>query len=146
MQRTMDEARVAGVKWRRWTGESGIYATLSDRPTTMQLDSDWLFFNVEGLSSDPRLETAMSMLVASAMASRATGETGRPSITVLDECWFLLDSPALAPEVVQLFRTARKRNSSLWGIGQTVEDFVETEPQLRPHGPGNLKNARATLI
>jgi type IV secretory pathway VirB4 component len=146
MQRTMDEARLAAIKLRSWTGESGIYANLFDKPTTMQLDSDWLFFNVEGLSSDPRLETAMSMLVASAMASRATGKTGRPSITVLDECWFLLDSPALAPEVVQLFRTARKRNSSVWGISQTVEDFVGTEAQPRLHGPGILKNASTKII
>ena len=146
MQRTVDEARLAAIKLRSWTGESGIYANLFDRPTTMQLDSDWLFFNVEGLSSDPRLETAMSMLVASAMGSRATGKTGRPSITVLDECWFLLDSPALAPEVVQLFRTARKRNSSVWGISQTVEDFVGTESQPRLHGPGILKNASTKII
>jgi type IV secretion system protein TrbE len=146
MQRTMDEARLAAIKLRSWTGESGIYANLFDRPTTMRLDSDWLFFNVEGLASDPRLETAMSMLVAAAMASRATGRTGRPSITVLDECWSLLDSAALAPEVVQLFRTARKRNSSVWGISQTVEDFVGTESQPRLHGPGILKNASTKIV
>ncbi|MGB9071072.1 MAG: hypothetical protein WCC22_00245 [Terriglobales bacterium] len=146
MQRTMDEAHLAAIKLRSWTGESGIYANLFDRSTTMRLDSDWLFFNVEGLSSDPRLETAMSMLIATAMAARATGKTGQPSITVLDECWFLLDSPALAPEVVQLFRTARKRNSSVWGISQTVEDFVGTEFQPRLHGPGILKNASTKII
>jgi type IV secretory pathway VirB4 component len=146
MQRTMDEARLAAIKLRSWTGESGIYANLFDRPTTMRLDSDWLFFNVEGLASDPRLETAMSLLVAAAMASRATGRTGRQSITVLDECWSLLDSAALAPEVVQLFRTARKRNSSVWGISQTVEDFVGTESQPRPHGPGILKNASTKIV
>jgi hypothetical protein len=65
---------------------------------------------------------------------------------VLDECWFLLDSPALAPEVVQLFRTARKRNSSVWGISQTVEDFVGTASQPRTHGPGILKNASTKII
>jgi type IV secretion system protein TrbE len=146
MQRTIDEAHLAAIKLRSWTGESGIYANLFDRPTTMKLDSDWLFFNVEGLSSDPRLETAMSMLIAAAMAARATGKTGQPSITVLDECWFLLDSPALAPEVVQLFRTARKRNSSVWGISQTVEDFVGTASQPRMHGPGILKNASTKII
>jgi len=146
MQRTIDEAHLAAIKLRSWTGESGIYANLFDRPTTMRLDSDWLFFNVEGLSSDPRLETAMSMLIATAMAARATGKTGQPSITVLDECWFLLDSPTLAPEVVQLFRTARKRNSSVWGISQTVEDFVGTESQPRMHGPGILKNASTKII
>src|SRR5215471_17935183 len=145
MQRTIDEAQLAAIKLRSWT-ESGIYARLFDQPTTMRLDSDWLFFNVEGLSSDPRLETAMSMLIANAMASRATGKTGRLSITVLDECWFLLDSPSLAPEVVQLYRTARKRNSSVWGISQTVEDFVGTESQPRAYGPGILKNASTKII
>ena len=88
----------------------------------------------------------MSMLIANAMASRVTGKTGRLSITVLDECWFLLDSPSLAPEVVQLYRTARKRNSSVWGISQTVEDFVGTEFQPRVHGPGILKNAGSKII
>ena len=88
----------------------------------------------------------MSMLIATAMSARATGKTGRPSITVLDECWFLLDSPALAPEVVQLYRTARKRNSSVWGISQTVEDFVGTEFQPRIHGPGILKNASTKIV
>jgi type IV secretory pathway VirB4 component len=145
MQRTIDEAHLAAIKLRSWT-EGGIYAKLFDQPTTMRLDSDWLFFNVEGLSSDPRLETAMSMLIATAMSARATGKTGRPSITVLDECWFLLDSAALAPEVVQLYRTARKRNSSVWGISQTVEDFVGTEFQPRVHGPGILKNASTKII
>jgi hypothetical protein len=52
----------------------------------------------------------------------------------------------LAPEVVQLFRTARKRNSSVWGISQTVEDFVGTDYQPRPHGPGILKNASTKII
>jgi len=52
----------------------------------------------------------------------------------------------LAPEVVQLFRTARKRNSSVWGISQTVEDFVGTESQPRLHGPGILKNASTKII
>jgi type IV secretory pathway VirB4 component len=146
MQRTMDEAHLAAVKLRSWTGESGMYAKLFDRSTTMRLDSDWLFFNVEGLSSDPRLETAMSMLIARAMAERTAGRTAQPGITVLDECWFLLDSPALAPEVVQLFRTARKRNASVWGISQTVEDFVGTEFQPREHGPGILKNATTKII
>ncbi|HLY61331.1 MAG TPA: hypothetical protein VKV95_11325 [Terriglobia bacterium] len=146
MQRTIDEAKLAAIKLRSWTGEKGIYAKLFDAPTTMKIDSNWLFFNVEGLSSDPRLETAMSMLIANAMAVRAAGRTGQPSITVLDECWSLLDSASLAPEVVQLFRTARKRNSSVWGISQTVEDFVGTEFQPREQGPGILKNAATKIV
>src|ERR1700732_2658572 len=87
MQRTIDEAKLAAIKLRSWTGEKGIYAKLFDAQTTTRIDSNWLFFNVEGLSSDAKLETAMSMLIANAMAARAAGRNGLPSITVLDECW-----------------------------------------------------------
>jgi type IV secretory pathway VirB4 component len=145
MQRAIDEAKLAAIKLRTWTGK-GIYSRLFDRHTNIRTDNNWLFFNVEGLGSDPHLETAMSMLIANAMAERASGKSGQPSITVLDECWSLLDSPVLAPEVVQLFRTARKRNSSVWGISQTLEDFVGTSIQPRPHGPGIVKNANTKLI
>ena len=145
-QRVMDEAHLAAIKLRSWTGEKGVYAKLFDRQTTISLDNPWLFFNVEQLSDDPRLETAMSLLIAHATAQRAAGKAGRRSITVLDECWFLLDSPVLAPEVVQLFRTARKRNASVWGISQTAEDFVGTESNPRVHGAGIVKNTTTKII
>jgi hypothetical protein len=145
-ERVMDEAHLAAIKLRSWTGEKGVYAKLFDRPTTISLDNPWLFFNVEQLSDDPRLETAMSLLIAHATAQRASGKAGRRSITVLDECWFLLDSPVLAPEVVQLFRTARKRNASVWGISQTAEDFVGTESNPRTHGAGIVKNSTTKIV
>ena len=145
-ERVMDEAHLAAIKLRSWASEKGVYAKLFDRPTTISLDNPWLFFNVEQLSDDPRLETAMSLLIAHATAQRASGKAGRRSITVLDECWFLLDSPLLAPEVVQLFRTARKRNASVWGISQTAEDFVGTEANPRVHGAGMVKNATTKII
>ena len=145
-QRVMDEAHLAAIKLRSWTGEKGVYAKLFDRPTTISLDNPWLFFNVEQLSDDRRLETAMSLLIAHATSQRASGKAGRRSITVLDECWFLLDSPVLAPEVVQLFRTARKRNASVWGMSQTAEDFVGTESNPRVHGAGIIKNASTKII
>lgn len=145
-ERVMDEAHLAAIKLRSWTGEKGIYSKLFDRPTTISLGNPWLFFNVEQLADDPRLETAMSLLIAHATANRASGKTGRPSITVLDECWFLLDSPVLAPEVVQLFRTARKRNASVWGISQTAEDFVGSDSKPRVHGAGIVKNSAVKII
>ena len=145
-QRAMDEAHLAAIRLRSWCGEKGVYAKLFDRPTTISLDNPWLFFNVEQLSDDPRLETAMSLLIAHATSQRASGKAGRRSITVLDECWFLLDSPMLASEVVQLFRTARKRNASVWGMSQTAEDFVGTELNPRIHGAGIVKNATTKII
>jgi len=146
IERIRDIAQLAAVKLRDWTGERGIYTKLFDRPTTIRTDANWLFFNIEDLQTDPKLETAMSMMIAHAMSERASGRTGQPNITVLDECWSLLDSPVLAPEVVQLFRTARKRGASVWGISQTLEDFVGTETQPRIHGPGIVKNVSTKIV
>lgn len=146
IERTVEEAKLAALKLREWTGERGVYSKLFDQHTTLKTDADWLFFNVERLSDDPRLETAMSMMIAHAMQERASGRTGQHSITVLDECWSLLDSNVLAPEVVQLFRTARKRGGSVWGISQTLEDFVGTDTQPRIHGPGIVRNVSTKII
>jgi len=137
IERTVEEAKLAALKLREWTGERGVYSRLFDQHTTLKTDADWLFFNVERLSDDPKLEIAMSMMIAHAMQERASGRSGQQSITVLDECWSLLDSNVLAPEVVQLFRTARKRGGSVWGISQTLEDFVGTDTQ--PRVPENVE-------
>ena len=145
VERIRDEAQLAAVKLREWTGDK-VYARLFDRPTTIRTDENWLFFNVEGLTSDPKLESSMSMIIANAMSERASGRSGQPNITVLDECWSLLDSAVLAPQVEQLFRTGRKRGASIWGISQALEDFVGTETQPRPHGPGIVKNASTKII
>ncbi|HEY2973621.1 MAG TPA: hypothetical protein VGJ48_14000 [Pyrinomonadaceae bacterium] len=45
-----------------------------------------------------------------------------------------------------MFRTARKRNASVWAISQTLEDFVGTERQPRIHGPGIVKNSTTKII
>src|SRR5207302_2244651 len=135
-QRVMDEAHLAAIKLRSWTGEKGPYSRLFDRPTTISLENSWLFFNIEKLGDDLRLQGAMSLVIARAMSLRASGKTGRRAIVVMDEFSFILDSPVLAPEAVQLFRTARKRGVMVCGISQTVEDYVGTKDKPRLQGPG----------
>lgn len=144
-QKINSMAQMASTKLRAWVDE-GPYARLFDRPTTIQLNNPWLYFNVEKLKDDPRLERAMSLLIAHTATYRASGLTGQPSIVLLDECWALLESPILASVVVQLFRTARKRNASVWGISQTPEDFVGTPDRPNEHGAGIVKNATTKII
>ena len=79
-------AQMASTKLRAWVDE-GPYARLFDRPTTVQLNNPWLYFNVEKLKDDPRLERAMSLLIAHTATYRASGMTGpakhRPARRVL---------------------------------------------------------------
>ena len=140
------EARLTAAKLRPWVGDRGIYARLFDRHTNMDLSSDWIYFNIEKLADDPRLQTAMSFSIAHDTAERFSGQDGRPAIMILDECWFLLDSPILAPQVEQLFRTSRKRGGSVWAISQAPEDFVGTSDNPRPQGPAIIKTTDTKII
>jgi hypothetical protein len=88
----------------------------------------------------------MSLLIAYTTTRRAQGKTNKRCITVLDECWALLQSPSLAPVVVQLFRTARKRNACVWGISQAVEDFTGTPDKPNEFGGAILATTAIKLI
>jgi type IV secretory pathway VirB4 component len=139
------EARLAATKLRAWV-ENGMYAKLFDRPTTIDMSTPWLYFNIEQLKDDPKLETAMSLLIAYATNKRAMGKGNKRCITILDECWSLLQSPSLGPVVVQLFRTARKRNACVWGLSQAVEDFTGTPDKPNEFGGAILTTTATKLI
>ena len=144
-ERVMEEARMAAFKLRTWVS-GGVYENLFDRHTSLKLDAPWMYFNVEKLKDDPRLESAMSMLIAWATTKRAAGKSSHKCITVLEECWMLLESPFLADLVVQLYRTARKRNGAVWGVSQAVEDFTGTPQAPNPFGAAILKNTTTKII
>ena len=139
------EARLGATKLRAWV-ENGMYARLFDRPTTIDMSTPWLYFNIEQLKDDPKLETAMSLLIAYATNKRAMGKSNKRCITILDECWSLLQSPSLGPVVVQLFRTARKRNACVWGLSQAVEDFTGTPDKPNEFGGAILTTTATKLI
>ena len=139
------EARIAATKLRAWV-DNGMYAQLFDRHTTIDMSSAWLYFNIEQLKDDPKLETAMSLLIAYATTKRAQGKANKLSITVLDECWSLLQSKSLAPVVVQLFRTARKRNACVWGLSQAIEDFTGTPDRPNEFGGAILTTTATKMI
>ncbi len=140
-----DEARIAARKLGPWV-QTGMYAKLFDRHTTVEMHSPWLYFNIEQLTDDPKLETAMSLLIAYATTRRAVGTGRQKCITILDECWSLLESPFLGPVVVQLFRTARKRNAAVWAVSQAVADFTGTLKSPNKFGAAIMTTTATKLI
>lgn len=139
------EAHMAGEKLTSWV-DDGMYAKLFDRQTTVDMNTPWLYFNIEQLKDDPKLDAAMSLLIAYATTRRAQGDGTDRSIVVLDECWSLLESKSLAPVVVQLFRTARKRNACVWAVSQAVEDFTGTPDNPNKFGGAILATTAIRMI
>ncbi len=144
-EQVVAEARLAATKLRSWVND-GVYANLFDRHTNLKLTSPWCYFNIEALKDDPRLDQAMSLLIARVTTKRASGKTSQRSITVLEELWDLLKSPHLGPVAEQLWRTARKRNGCVCGISQAVEDITGTVKAPNPFGAAILKNTTTRII
>jgi hypothetical protein len=144
-ERVNDEAKLAATKLRPWV-DDGMYAKLFDRQTTVDMDSPWLYFNIEQLKDDPKLETAMSLLIAYATTKRAQGSGNQRSIVILDECWSILQIESLAQVVEQLYRTARKRNAAVWGISQAIADFTGTLDKPNKFGEAILTTTAIKMI
>lgn len=123
-KRVEEMAHLCAVKLGPWIND-GPYARLLDRHTTVDITHRVFYANTEKLKDDPRLELAMSAIIANVMTLRASGVFGVKSLVILDEIWNLFDSQ-LAAFVEQMFRTARKRNSAVIGISQSLEDFTGT--------------------
>jgi type IV secretory pathway VirB4 component len=144
-ERVNEEAKLASTKLRPWV-DDGMYAKLFDRQTTVDMNSPWLYFNIEKLKDDPKLETAMSLVIAYATTKRTRGNGRQHSIVVLDECWQILGIPALAKEVIQLFRTSRKSNSCVWGVSQSIADFTGTLDKPNEFGEAILSTTAFKMI
>lgn len=140
-----EQARKAAIRLKPWVG-TGTYASLFDRRTTFAGNHNWLYFNVKPLKNDKRLARTYPMIIAQQMAARSTATNGRRSIVVLDENWDMLDSPYMAPQVEQSFRTARTNNASIWGISQAIEDYTGSPERPRPAGPGILQSTSVKWI
>jgi hypothetical protein len=144
-ERVVAEARLAATKLRSWVND-GVYANLFDRHTNLKLTQPWVYFNIEQLKEDARLDQAMSLLIAHVTTKRAAGKTSARSITALEELWDLLKSPHLGPVAEQLWRTARKRNGSVCGISQAVEDITGEVHAPNPFGAAILKSTTTRIL
>ena len=144
-------AHLLALKLNRWTGE-GVYAQLFDRETSPELDKteDIICYDIDGLKESPELQTAVAFTVARAIdqqiGRKDAGGNLRPTIAVFDEVWAMLADPVLGAQILNAFRTARKRYGSIIAASQGIEDFVGTAESPHTVGLAILQNTEAKFI
>jgi hypothetical protein len=143
--------QMLALKLNRWTGE-GIYAQLFDRDTSPELarTEDMICYDIDGLKESPELQTAVAFTIARAIDQQigrkdASGNL-RPTIAVFDEVWAMLADPVLGTQILNAFRTARKRYGSIIAASQGIEDFVGTAESPHTVGLAILQNTEAKFI
>ncbi len=144
-------AHLLVLKLNRWTGE-GVYAQLFDRDTSSELEKaeDIICYDIDGLKESPELQAAVAFTIARAIDQQigrkdASGNL-RPAIAVFDEVWAMLADPVLGTQILNAFRTARKRYGSIIAASQGIEDFVGTAESPHIIGLAILQNTEAKFL
>lgn len=144
-------AHLLVLKLSRWTGE-GVYSQLFDRETSPELDKteDVICYDIDGLKDSPELQTAVAFTIARAIdqqiGRKDANENLRPTIAVFDEVWSMLADSVLGTQILNAFRTARKRYGSIIGASQGIEDFVGTAESPHTVGLAILQNTEVKFV
>lgn len=143
-------AHLLALKLNRWTGE-GVYAQLFDRETSPELEKpeNIICYDIDGLKESPELQTAVAFAIARAIdqqIGRKDGGNLRPTIAVFDEVWAMLADAVLGTQILNAFRTARKRYGSIIAASQGIEDFVGTAESPHSIGLAILQNTEAKVV
>ena len=144
-------AHLLTLKLNRWTGD-GVYAQLFDRDTSPEFEKaeDIICYDIDGLKESPELQTAVAFTIARAIDQQIGRKDSngnlRPTIAVFDEVWAMLADPVLGTQILNAFRTARKRYGSIIAASQGIEDFVGTAESPHSVGLAILQNTEAKFL
>src|SRR6266571_2652378 len=144
-------AHLLALKLNRWTGE-GVYAQLFDRDTSPELTKteDIICYDIDGLKESSELQAAVAFTIARAIDQQigrkdASGSL-RPTIAVFDEVWAMLADPVLGNQILNAFRSARKRYGSIIAASQGIEDFVGSAESPHTVGLAILQNTEVKFL
>lgn len=126
-----------------WTGDRA-YGRLLDRTNELDLNSDFVVFDLKGLSSYPDLQAVMILIITDFIVGKVEsalpGYFGRKKRIYMDECWELLKGPA-ANAMEYWVRTLRKALGGITFITQGLDEIL-----AHPIGPAILGNTPTKVI
>ena len=110
-----------------WTGDRA-YGRLLDQENELELNSDFVVFDLKGLSNYPDLQAVMTLIITDfiigKVESRNPAFFGRRKRILMDECWELLKSKAAANAMEYWVRTLRKSGSGITFITQGLVEIA----------------------
>lgn len=102
----------------------GPAARLVNRQSTFELDTSLAAFDLKGLETQPHLQSVVMVILSGIIWNLVMKDATARKLVVFDEVWRLLESPASAQLIAELYRTSRKYRCSILTISQSVEDFT----------------------
>lgn len=110
----------------------------------LQLDNDFIVFDISSLDSENKKSPAMYLLTSliwNIVNKDSEKATRRRKMLFIDEAHTLLRDKQVAAFYMDIVKRARKRNLGVVSITQNVEDFVDNV-----YGKGIISNAETTIL
>jgi conjugal transfer ATP-binding protein TraC len=127
-----------------WTG-ARAYGQLLDRANELDLTSDFVVFDLKGLSSYPDLQAVMILIITDFIVGKVESKNpayfGRRKRIYMDECWENLKSRPASHVMEYWVRTLRKAAAGITFITQGLEEIA-----AHAIGPAILGNTATKLI
>ncbi len=125
-----------------WTGDRA-YGKLLDRDNELELDSDFVVFDLKGLSNYPDLQAVMILIITDFIMEKIEAKrfSGRRKRILMDEVWQLLKNRASANAMEYWVRTLRKSGSGVTFVTQGLEEIA-----AHPISSAILGNTATKLI
>lgn len=106
-----------------WTG-STAYGNLLDGQTNIELEKNLVAIEVKGLDVYPDLQRVLLLILTEYIMNEASRDPGQKYLLVIDEIWKILQNKTAAQFVIECYRTMRKFYGGIWGISQSIKDFM----------------------
>ena len=115
------------TRLQKWTGDTPL-GRFVDRETSFDTDLPIIYFETTGLEGS-ELE-APALLMLADILWRRIERSNKRKLVVMDEVWALLQVPAARQLIVDLYRRARRFNTAIYSISQSVTDFTRVDGLL----------------
>lgn len=106
-----------------WTGNTA-YGKLLDGQTNIELEKNLVAIEVKGLDVYPDLQRVLLLILTEHIMNEASKDPGQRYLLVIDEIWKILQNKSAANFVIECYRTMRKFYGGIWGISQSIKDFM----------------------
>jgi conjugal transfer ATP-binding protein TraC len=125
---TNDLVQIAGQlaqSMRSYT-EHGVYGRHFRGESPIEFSSDFIVLELDGLSSSPRLQSTVLMIVMFKITQAMYVDRSVRKIVLIDEAWAMMREGATAKFIETGYRRARKYNGQFVTITQSFADYFRT--------------------
>jgi hypothetical protein len=107
-----------------------LYGQWFDGPTTIDLRSRMVCFDMKGIAREVRLMKALAPMVVNYVYDIIMANRSRPKMLVMDEMWSFLAQERIMNFIVEAWKTFRKENTLVIGVSQSLAGDVASNPPV----------------